>query len=175
MITLEDVKRDIRTVPDFPQKGIMFRDLTSVFQKPECMQYFEETLANEYKDKGITKVIGIESRGFIMGSIMACRLNAGFVPIRKKGKLPAETVEASYTKEYGIDVIQMHKDALCQDDVVLIHDDLLATGGTMKAAIELAKKFGVKKVYVNFLVELDGLNGRAILGDDVEVSSLIHY
>lgn len=175
MITLEDVKRDIRTVPDFPQKGIMFRDLTSVFQKPECMQYFEETLANEYKDKGITKVIGIESRGFIMGSIMACHLNAGFVPIRKKGKLPAETVEASYTKEYGIDVIQMHKDALCPDDVVLIHDDLLATGGTMKAAIELAKKFGVKKVYVNFLVELDGLNGRAILGDDVEVSSLIHY
>ncbi len=175
MITLEDVKRDVRTVPDFPQKGIMFRDLTTVFQKPEYMRFFEETLAEEYKAKGITKVLGIESRGFIMGAALACRLNAGFVPVRKKGKLPAETIEVSYSKEYGVDVIEMHKDSLTENDVVLIHDDLLATGGTMKAAIELARKFGVKKIYVNFLVELDDLKGRDILGADVEVSSLIHY
>lgn len=175
MITLEDVKRDVRTVPDFPQKGIMFRDLTTVFQNPKYMRYFEETLTEEYKNKGITKVIGIESRGFIMGSVLACRLNAGFVPVRKKGKLPAETIEVSYSKEYGVDVIEMHKDSLNEYDVVLLHDDLLATGGTMKAAIELARKFGVKKIYVNFLVELDDLKGRGILGADVEVSSLIHY
>ncbi|MDO4975569.1 MAG: adenine phosphoribosyltransferase [Alphaproteobacteria bacterium] len=174
-MSLEELKKEVRTVPDFPQKGIIFRDLTSVFQKAECMRFFEHTLTEQYKNLGITKVIGIESRGFIMGSTMACRLNAGFVPIRKKGKLPAETVQMSYTKEYGVDIIEMHKDALNENDVVLIHDDLLATGGTMKAAIDLVRKFGVKKIYVSFLVELDDLNGRKLLGDDVEIDSLIHY
>jgi len=130
---------------------------------------------NLYKDKGITKIIGIESRGFIMAPILGNRLGIGFVPIRKKGKLPAETIEVSYAKEYGVDIIQLHKDALMPDDVVLIHDDLLATGGTMKAACELVRKFGVKKIYVNFLVELEFLKGREVFDKNIQVDSLIHY
>lgn len=112
-----------------------------------------------YKDKGITKVVGIESRGFIMGPILATRLGAGFIPIRKPGKLPAETMEESYDKEYGKDTVQIHKDALNENDVVLLHDDLLATGGTMKAACNLVKKLHPKKVYINFIIELKELNG----------------
>ena len=118
--------------------------------------------------------MGIESRGFIIAPAVAMELGVGFVPIRKPGKLPAETVEISYQKEYGVDTIQIHKDALSADDVVLLHDDLLATGGTMAAAIELVKKFGVKKVYVNFLIELDFLNGRELLENGAQVDSLIH-
>ena len=133
-----------------------------------------DEMVNLYKNKGITKIVGIESRGFIIAPAVAMELGVGFVPIRKPGKLPAETVEISYQKEYGVDTIQMHKDALCADDVVLLHDDLLATGGTMAAAIELVKKFGVKKVYVNFLIELDFLNGRELLEKGAEVDSLIH-
>ena len=128
-----------------------------------------------YKDKRITKVIGIESRGFIMAPVLGNKLGVGFVPVRKKGKLPAETIEVSYAKEYGVDVIELHKDALTPDDVVLVHDDLLATGGTMKAACELIRKFGVKKIYVNFLVELDFLKGREQFDKDIIVDSLIHY
>lgn len=130
---------------------------------------------NLYKDSGITKVVGIESRGFIMAPILGNKLGIGFVPVRKKGKLPAETIEVSYSKEYGTDTIQMHKDALSPEDVVLLHDDLLATGGTMKAACELVRKFGVKKIYVNFLVELDALEGRKLFDEDIQVDSLIHY
>ena len=127
-----------------------------------------------YKDKGITKVVGIESRGFIVAPAVAMELGVGFVPIRKPGKLPAETVEISYQKEYGVDTIQIHKDAIEPDDVVLIHDDLLATGGTMAAAVELVKKFGVKKVYVNFIIELNDLNGRNVLTEATSVDTLIH-
>lgn len=154
-MTIEEVKANIRDVVDFPIPGIIFKDLTTAFINPDCMRYFEDEMYRLYKDKGITKVIGIESRGFIMAPILGNKLGVGFVPVRKKGKLPAETIEVSYAKEYGVDVIELHKDALQPDDVVLIHDDLLATGGTMKAACELVRKFGVKKIYVNFLVELD--------------------
>ena len=126
-----------------------------------------------YKDKGITKVVGIESRGFIMGPILATRLNAGFVPIRKPGKLPAETLEESYDKEYGKDTIQIHKDAIDENDIILLHDDLLATGGTMKAACALVKNLKPKKVYVNFIVELKDLNGISMFGEDVEVESVL--
>lgn len=174
-MTIEQVKNQIRAIKDFPTEGIIFRDLTTAFKNPECMKFFENEMYKLYADKGITKVIGIESRGFIMAPILGNRLGVGFVPIRKKGKLPAETVEVSYSKEYGVDTIQMHSDALTQDDVVLIHDDLLATGGTMAAACELVKKFGVKKIYVNFLVELDDLNGRKVFGNNIEVESLLHY
>lgn len=139
------------------------------------MKYFEDEMYRLYKDKGITKVIGIESRGFIMAPVLGNKLGVGFVPVRKKGKLPAETIEVSYAKEYGVDVIELHKDALTPDDVVLVHDDLLATGGTMKAACELIRKFGVKKIYVNFLVELDFLKGREQFDKDIMVDSLIHY
>jgi adenine phosphoribosyltransferase len=174
-MTIEEVKSNIRDVIDFPIPGIVFKDLTTAFKNPGCMKYFEDEMYRLYKDKGITKVIGIESRGFIMAPVLGNKLGVGFVPVRKKGKLPAETIEVSYAKEYGVDVIELHKDALTPDDVVLVHDDLLATGGTMKAACELIRKFGVKKIYVNFLVELDFLKGREQFDKDIMVDSLIHY
>lgn len=173
-MTAEEVKLQIRNIPDFPVKGIQFKDITTALQQPECLRWMRDEMVNLYKNKGITKIVGIESRGFIIAPAVAMELGVGFVPIRKPGKLPAETVEISYQKEYGVDTIQMHKDALSADDVVLLHDDLLATGGTMAAAIELVKKFGVKKVYVNFLIELDFLNGRQVLEQGAEVDSLIH-
>ena len=174
-MTIEEVKANIRDVIDFPIPGIIFKDLTTAFINPDCMRYFEDEMYRLYKDKGITKVVGIESRGFIMAPILSNKLGVGFVPVRKKGKLPAETIEVSYAKEYGVDIIELHKDALKPDDVVLIHADLLATGGTMKAACELVRKFGVKKIYVNFLVELDFLEGRAAFDEDVKVDSLVHF
>ena len=173
-MTAGEVKLQIRNIPDFPMKGIQFKDITTALQQPECLRWMRDEMVNLYKNKGITKIVGIESRGFIIAPAVAMELGVGFVPIRKPGKLPAETVEISYQKEYGVDTIQMHKDALSADDVVLLHDDLLATGGTMAAAIELVKKFGVKKVYVNFLIELDFLNGRELLEKGAEVDSLIH-
>ena len=173
-MTAEEVKLQIRNIPDFPVKGIQFKDITTALQQPECLRWMRDEMVNLYKNKGITKIVGIESRGFIIAPAVAMELGVGFVPIRKPGKLPAETVEISYQKEYGVDTIQMHIDALCAYDVVLLHDDLLATGGTMAAAIELVKKFGVKKVYVNFLIELDFLNGRELLEKGAEVDSLIH-
>jgi adenine phosphoribosyltransferase len=174
-MNIEEVKKNIRNVYDFPIKGIVFKDLTTAFINPDCMSFFENEMYELYKNKGITKVIGIESRGFIMAPVLGNRLGTGFVPIRKKGKLPAETIEVSYGKEYGTDVIQLHKDALNENDIVLIHDDLLATGGTMKAACELVKKFNVKKIYVNFLVELDFLGGSKVFEKDIDVKSLIHF
>ena len=128
-----------------------------------------------YKDKGITKIVGIESRGFVMSSALAIELGAGVVLCRKPGKLPCDTVQESYAKEYGKDTIEIHKDAISEDDVVLLHDDLLATGGTMKAACNLVKKFHPKKVYCNFIIELinEGLNGREGFDDDIEITSLI--
>ena len=173
-MTSEEVKLQIRNIPDFPVKGIQFKDITTALQQPDCLRWMRDEMVNLYKNKGITKIVGIESRGFIIAPAVAMELGVGFVPIRKPGKLPAETVEISYQKEYGVDTIQIHKDALSADDVVLLHDDLLATGGTMAAAIELVKKFGVKKVYVSFLIELDFLNGRQLLEKGAEVDSLIH-
>lgn len=172
-MTAEEVIANIRNVPDFPVKGIMFKDLTTVFRNPEYLRWMRDEIVNHYRNCGITKVVGIESRGFILAPAVAIELNAGFVPVRKPGKLPSETYEVSYAKEYGVDRIQMHTDALTADDVVLLHDDLLATGGSMAAALELVRKFGVKKVYINFVVELTALNGREKLGTDVEVSSLL--
>lgn len=173
-MTAEEVKQQIRNIPDFPVKGIQFKDITTALRKPDCLRWIRNEMVNLYKDKGITKVVGIESRGFIIAPAIAMELGVGFVPIRKPGKLPAETVEISYQKEYGVDTIQIHKDAISADDVVLIHDDLLATGGTMAAAVELVKKFGVKKIYVNFIIELDVLNGRKVLTNATEVDTLIH-
>lgn len=173
-MTAEEVKKQIRNIPDFPVKGIQFKDITTALRQPECLRWMKDEMVNLYKDKGVTKVVGIESRGFIVAPAVAMELGVGFVPICKPGKLPAETVEMSYQKEYGIDTIQIHKDAISENDVVLIHDDLLATGGTMAAAVELVKKFGVKKVYVNFIIELDVLEGRKVLSNATEVDSLIH-
>lgn len=173
-MTNEELKAAIRNVPNFPIEGIQFKDITTAFDKPECLKYMRDEISAMYKDKGITKVVGLESRGFILGGAVAAELGAGFVLVRKPGKLPAETVKVSIVKEYGRDMIEIHKDALNEDDVVLIHDDLLATGGSMAGAIELVKKFGVKKIYVNFVIELDGLEGHKVL-EGVEVTSLVHY
>lgn len=162
----------IRKVPNFPIPGILFYDVTTLFKDPVALQELSDRMYEMYKDKGITKVVGIESRGFIMGPILATRLGAGFVPIRKPGKLPAETIEESYDKEYGKDIIQIHKDALDNNDVVLLHDDLLATGGTMKAACNLVRKLSPKDLYVNFIIELKDLHGIDLF-NDVEVQSVI--
>ncbi|WP_029906550.1 adenine phosphoribosyltransferase [Prevotella sp. 10(H)] len=169
------LKNTVRNIPDFPIPGIQFKDVTPLFNKKESLSTLTDVLLEEYTNKGITKVVGIESRGFIMGPIMALELGAGFVPIRKPGKLPAEVFEEEYEKEYGTDKIQIHKDALSKDDIVLIHDDLLATGGTMFAAYNLVKKMGVKNIYVNFIIELEDLKGRALFPKDVDIKALIQF
>jgi adenine phosphoribosyltransferase len=173
-ISLEQIKSQIRNIPDYPKAGIQFKDITTVLKEPEFFMYIVNTISDMYKNHGITKVVCIESRGFIFGGAIASKLNAGFVPIRKPGKLPAETFSMSYELEYGIDSIEMHKDALKAGDIVLLHDDLMATGGTSLAAIALIKNFDIKKIYINFLCELDFLKGRDKL-KEYEVSSLIHF
>lgn len=172
---MEYIKKRIRDVYDFPRKGIVFKDLTTVFKDPRALHIIGWDLSQMYRDKGVTKVVGIESRGFIGGSILAFELGAGFVPVRKPGKLPADTLSASYDKEYGTDTIEIHRDAITEDDIVVIHDDVLATGGTMAAAVELVRRMHPKKIYVNFIIEITALNGRKVLPDDVEVTSLISY
>ena len=166
---------NLRCIPDWPIKGVNFRDVTTLFKNPDCVKEITDELYEMYKDKGITKIVGIESRGFVMSSALAVRLGAGIILCRKPGKLPCETVQQSYAKEYGIDTIEIHKDAIEEGDIVLLHDDLLATGGTMKAACDLVKKFKPKKVYANFIIELvnEGLNGRKAFDDDIDISTLI--
>lgn len=172
---MEYVKSKIRDILDFPQKGIVFKDLTTALKDSQALGKIGDELRRLYQDKGITKVVGIESRGFIAGSILAYELGAGFVPVRKPGKLPADTISVSYDKEYGKDTIEIHSDAITEDDIVLIHDDVLATGGTVAAAYSLVKSMKPKKIYINFIVEIEMLRGRAILPEEVEVTSLITY
>jgi Adenine/guanine phosphoribosyltransferases and related PRPP-binding proteins len=174
-MTIEDIKNSIRNVSDFPSPGIQFKDITTAFKDGQILRKIAEVMYEKYKDKGITKIVGIESRGFIMSSILAEKLGVGFVPIRKKGKLPAATKSESYQKEYGIDEIEIHKDALKSDDIVLVHDDLLATGGTMLAAERLIKQFGVKDLYFDFLIELDEFNARSLFEHPERVDSIIHF
>ena len=164
---MEYIKSRIRDIYDFPKKGIVFKDLTTAFKDPRALHILGWDLSQLYRDKGVTKVVGIESLAFELG--------AGFVPVRKPGKLPADTLTASYDKEYGKDVIEIHRDAISEDDIVVIHDDVLATGGTMAAAVELVKRMNPRKIYVNFIIELTALEGRKALPADVEVSSLIQY
>lgn len=174
-MTVEDLKLTIRDVPDFPSKGIMFRDLTTLIKNGEALKVMSEALADLYRDKGVTKVVGIESRGFIGGSILAYELGCGFVPARKPGKLPSVTIKKAYAKEYGVDTIELHSDSITPDDIVVLHDDLLATGGTMNACYELVKSMNPRKIYINFVVELAGLNGRENLPKDCEITSLLKY
>lgn len=169
----ENLIASLRTINDFPIPGIVFWDVTTLFKDAKCLKELEDSLYEMYKDKGITKVVGIESRGFIMGAALAARLGAGFVMARKPGKLPAETVEETYDKEYGKDTIQIHRDAIDQNDVVLLHDDLLATGGTMNAAYKLVKRFQPQAAYINFIIELKELNGRSIFPKEAEVETLL--
>lgn len=166
---------NLRCIPDFPQPGINFRDVTTLFKNAECLQIMVDELYEMYKDKGITKIVGIESRGFLLASALALKLNAGVVLCRKPGKLPAETIKESYGKEYGTDTIEIHTDAINENDIVLLHDDLLATGGTMKAALNLVNKFKPKKTYVNFIIEItdEGLHGRDLFEEITEMTTLI--
>ena len=153
---------NLRCIPDFPKKGINFRDVTTLYKNAECMKIMLDELEALYKDKGITKIVGIESRGFVMASALAGRLGCGVVLARKPGKLPATVIKESFSKEYGVDTIEMHIDSIEENDIVLIHDDLLATGGTAMAAYKLVQHFNPKKVYVNFIIEItdEGLHGR---------------
>lgn len=153
---------NLRCIPDFPKKGINFRDVTTLYKNAECLKIMLEEMYEIYKDKGITKVVGIESRGFVMGAALAAKLGCGFVMARKPGKLPATVVKEQFSKEYGVDTIEMHIDSINENDVVLIHDDLLATGGTAKATYNLVNHFNPKKVYINFIIEIrdEGLHGR---------------
>ncbi len=169
-----DLKELIRSIPDFPKKGIMFRDITTLLNHPEGFNFALEELYNYAKDKNITKVVGIESRGFILGGALAIKLGAGFVPIRKPGKLPAATISESYFLEYGTDSIEIHKDAINPGDRVLLHDDLLATGGTMQAACKLVEKLGAEIVQISFLIDLTFLGGGLKL-NSYDVKSLIKY
>ena len=165
---------NLRCIPDFPKKGINFRDVTTLYKNGECFQIMLNELYELYKDKGITKIVGIESRGFIMGAALAGKLGCGFVMARKPGKLPATVIKESYSKEYGIDTIEMHIDSINENDVVLIHDDLLATGGTAKATWKLVEHFNPKKVYMNFIIEIrdEGLHGRDLF-EGIELSTLL--
>ena len=144
-MSIETLTKAVRNIPDFPIPGIQFKDITTLFQSSEYLNELSEILFDTYRNKGITKVVGIESRGFFMGPATAIKLNAGFVPIRKPGKLPYKVIEETYTKEYGTDAIQIHEDALDENDVVLLHDDLLATGGTMVAAYNLVRNLELKR------------------------------
>jgi adenine phosphoribosyltransferase len=169
-----EIKSLIRSVPDFPKKGIMFRDITTLIKDPKGFKETLEELYNLSKNKGITKVVGIESRGFIFGAALASKLGVGFVPVRKPGKLPADKLEESYELEYGTDKIEIHKDALSANDKVLLHDDLLATGGTMEAACKLVEKLGAEVKQISFLIELTFLNGREKL-NKYDIHSLVTY
>lgn len=168
---------NLRAIPDWPIKGVNFRDVTTLFKSADCVKILSDEMYELYKDKGITKIVGIESRGFVMSSAVAMRLGAGIVLCRKPGKLPCETIQESYAKEYGIDTIEIHKDAITADDVVLLHDDLLATGGTMRAACNLVRKFNPKRIYCNFIIELEEEfpNTRSLFDKDIEITSLLKF
>ena len=165
---------NLRCIPDFPKKGINFRDVTTLYKNAECLQIMLDEMEALYKDKGITKIVGIESRGFIMAAALAARLGCGMVMARKPGKLPSTVIKESFSKEYGVDTIEMHIDSIDENDVVLIHDDLLATGGTAKAAYNLVQHFHPKKVYINFIIEIrdEGLHGRDEF-KDIDLTTLL--
>ncbi len=165
---------NLRAIPDFPKKGINFRDVTTLYKNAECVKIMLDELEAIYKDKGITKIVGIESRGFVMASALAGRLGCGIVLARKPGKLPSTVIKESFSKEYGVDTIEMHLDSIDENDVVLIHDDLLATGGTAKAAYKLVEHFNPKKIYMNFIIELrdEGLHGRDLF-EGIDLTTLI--
>lgn len=175
MISIKDIKSAVRNIPDYPKKGIQFKDLTTVIKQPELFHFLIEEISSMYMGRGITKVVGIESRGFILGGALAARLGAGFVPIRKPNKLPADRYSVNYQLEYGEDSIEIHKDALESNEVILLHDDLLATGGTSKAALELLSHFKPEEIYLNFIVELDDLKGRKVVGDEFDISAMVHF
>ena len=170
-----NVKSKIRSVNNFPKKGIIFRDITTALKEPEVLKEMIDYLCDQFKDVKIDYIAGIESRGFIFGMPMAYKLNAGFVPIRKPNKLPAETISQEYQLEYGTDKIEIHTDAIKEGDNVLIVDDLLATGGTAEAACKLINKTGGNLVGIAFLIELEDLKGRDKFDKDLKIVSMLKY
>lgn len=174
-MNLENVISSIRNVPDFPKPGILFKDITTAMKDGDVLKFISDELYQYYKDKGITKVVGLESRGFVLGSILAYKLGAGFVLMRKPGKLPADTYRLNYDLEYGSDALEIHKDAVKPEDVVLLHDDLLATGGSAGAALKLLENFNTEKVFVSFLIELKDLGGRTKLTNTKDIHTLIAF
>lgn len=162
-MTAADYRALIREVPDFPKPGILFYDITTLLKDQKAFAAIADELTAYYQEKGVSKVVGIESRGFIYGGVLAQRLNAGFVPVRKPGKLPADCFEVKYSLEYGSNSLAVHRDAILKGEQVLIVDDLLATGGTAAATVSLVRQLGGEIVGLDFLVELQGLNGRAKL------------
>jgi adenine phosphoribosyltransferase len=170
----EELLRTIRSVPDFPKKGIVFRDITTLLKDPSAFARASDILYERYMRDRIDKVVSVESRGYILGAVLAYRLNAGFVPIRKPGKLPAKTLREEYTLEYGKDAVEMHADAIRRGERILLHDDLLATGGTITAACRLVERAGGTIASISFLIELSFLNGRQKLGH-YDVFSIIRY
>ncbi|MEW6670591.1 MAG: adenine phosphoribosyltransferase [Thermodesulfobacteriota bacterium] len=158
-----DLKEKIRTVPNWPVKGVMFRDITTLLQDPAAFLAACDAFYNRYRNMHINKVVAIDARGFIFGAVLAYKLNVGLVPVRKKGKLPAETIRKSYSLEYGEDTLEMHADAIQKGERVLIVDDLIATGGTVSAAIKLVEELGGEVVECAFLVELPDLRGRKLI------------
>lgn len=169
------LKNAIRNIADFPKKGIQFKDITTLLKDPALYQYVIEQFTDYYRDKGITRVVAVESRGFILGGALAHQLKAGFVPVRKPGKLPAEVYHRSYQLEYGEDALEIHRDSLVRDDVVLLHDDLLATGGTALATLDLIREFRVRRIYLGYLIELDFLEGRKRIKGNYDIFTLIHF
>ncbi|MCK4941600.1 adenine phosphoribosyltransferase [candidate division WOR-3 bacterium] len=169
-----DLKKYIRDIPDFPQKGVMFRDITTLLKEPEPFKYVIDAIVDRYKDEKIDTLVSVEARGFIFGGVVAYKLNCGFVPVRKPGKLPAETVALEYTLEYGKNTIEIHKDAIKSGERVLVFDDLLATGGTVRATCKLVEGLGGRVIECAFVSELTYLEGREKL-KDYKLFSLIQY
>ena len=171
---MTDLKSKIRHVPDFPKAGILFYDITTLLRDPEGFRLAIDSVAEPFRNRGISLVIGIESRGFILGAAVADRIGAGFVPVRKLGKLPSACVRATYELEYGSDSLEMHRDAIDKGQRVLIVDDLLATGGTARATVDLVKQLGGIVEGVAFLIELVALNGRAKLPGE-KIHAVLQY
>lgn len=172
---MDRLTQAVRTVADFPSPGIQFKDITPILLDSKLLRFAVDSLADPYRNAGITKVIGIEARGFILGAMLADELNAGFIPVRKKGKLPYTTVVETYSLEYGTDTIEMHIDAIHESDRVLIHDDVIATGGTAAATHRLVLFGGGSVAGYSFLVELLDLHGRDLLENAIPVHSLLRY
>ncbi len=157
---MENLKASIRSIPDWPIDGVIFRDLTTLMQNPQAFKETCDLFHNRYKNQSIDKIVGIDARGFVFGAVLAYHLNIGFVPVRKKGKLPYKTIQASYTLEYGENTVEMHKDSISKGERVVIVDDLIATGGTIAAAVKLTERLGGDIVECAFVVELPDLKGR---------------
>jgi len=170
----DDLRAKIREVPDFPKPGILFYDITTLLKDPDAFREVIDQMADQVKDSAVDLVVGMESRGFIFAAPLAYQLHAGFVPVRKLGKLPAETIEVEYDLEYGTATLEIHKDAIKPGQRVLIVDDLLATGGTVQGTIELVQRLGGEIAGLSFMVELTGLHGREKLGD-FQIHALLTY